>query len=107
MAVATAMAATSCTSPPPEGIAFRNRTGERLDYVYLAPGVGEEQRANEHRILRLDDGDSADIKPLPLKLNCTVAPVVARTSDGREVARLPAKTCWDPLYVWQLDEDDL
>lgn len=112
LVAATVGAAAGCTGlpptdPAPEGILFSNRTGVWLEYVYLAPGVGDERDEPEHRILRLEDGGSAVIEPLPLRLNCTVAPIVARQRDGTEVARLPADTCWDPELVWELDAGDL
>lgn len=55
----------------------------------------------------LSPGLSADFVPIPAAGGCLVAPLVARRTDGTEVARLPEGTCWDPLFVWSLDEDDL
>lgn len=100
----------ACMSPPPEGILLHNRTGVDLVYVYLTPDPSEEDDdagPGEYEIMKLSTGVSETVEPIPADEGCSIAPIAARQSDGTEVARLPAGTCWDPVHRWVLDESDL
>lgn len=99
-----------CMSPPPEGIGLYNKTGVDLVYVYLEPNPSDRPGAaapGEYEVMRLSSGVSETFVPIPAEDDCTVAPLEARRTDGTVVARLPARTCWDPVYRWILDEGDL
>lgn len=108
--LAVALAGPACTSPPPEGIALYNQTGLDLVYVYLTPNPRDEDDApvsEEYEVMSLSTGVSETFVPIPAEGGCLIAPLVARQADGTEVARLPEGTCWDRVYKWTLDEDDL
>ena len=105
-----AAAPSGCMSQPASGIALQNKTGVDLEYHYLVRDPRADEGAPapaEYEVMQLAPGGSEDITPIPAEDGCTIAPLVARRTDGSEVARLPTGTCWDPLFTWTLDEDDL
>ena len=89
------------------GLVGINTTDEAVDVVYLAPALDAEtgepgSGPGEQLLFTVGPGDRERVRLLPLEDQCTVAPVVARAADGREVDRLEPPVCVEQAYEWEI-----
>ena len=88
-----------------EGISIDNRTADDLTIVYLIGGrdtsdgtVPVPGSSREVATVTARDQELLSL-PGPARESCTLAPLVARRSDGTEVSRLHAGICTDDTLV--------